>query len=103
MQNVLNVMVDRRHAVEPLLEKRDQDPRHRSIIITPQLLKPERCLAQPGQMGPQNQVTGNRVNRDLSDYFRFNTKTTRELGDLHTGNVQSEPRLAAAKRHAASK
>jgi hypothetical protein len=25
MQNVLNVMVDRRHAVEPLLEKRDQD------------------------------------------------------------------------------
>jgi hypothetical protein len=65
MQKVLNVMVDRRHAVEPLPLKRDQDPRHDTTIITPQLLTPERCLVQPGQMDPQNQVTGNRVNQDL--------------------------------------
>src|SRR5206468_4907513 len=38
-----------------------QDPCHCSIIMTPQLLTPERCLAQPGQMGPQNQVTGKRL------------------------------------------
>jgi hypothetical protein len=61
IQNVLNVMVDPRHPVEPLLEKTDQDPRHCSIIMTPQLLTPERCLAQPGRMGPQNQVSGNPV------------------------------------------
>jgi hypothetical protein len=48
------------------LEKRDQDPRHCSTIITPQLLTPERCFAQPGEIGPQNQVTGNRVNQDLT-------------------------------------
>jgi hypothetical protein len=47
------------------LEKRDQDPRHCSTIITPQPLTPERCLTQPGQMGPQNQVTGNGVYQEV--------------------------------------
>jgi hypothetical protein len=48
------------------LKKEDQDPRHCSIIITPLLLTPERCMAQLEQMGPQNQVTGNRVLSDGS-------------------------------------
>jgi len=66
MQNVLNVMVDRRPAVELLLERRDQDLRHCSAIITPQLFTPKGCLARPGQMDPENQVTGNLVTQELN-------------------------------------
>src|SRR5262249_15176581 len=34
-------------------ERRDQDPHHRSTIITPRLLMPERCLAKPGKRKPK--------------------------------------------------
>src|SRR5215469_7509117 len=63
-QNALNVMVDPRNAVEPLPEKRDQDPRHRSTIIIPDFSyrnAPWRNRVK----WPQKQVTGNAVYRDL--------------------------------------
>src|SRR5262249_46768003 len=75
-QNLLKVMVDRRHASDQLLKKEDQDPRHCSTIITPQFLMPERGLVQPGQC---NQVTGNTVSQDLDGRgCRFSALLNRE-------------------------
>jgi len=69
-QNALNVMVDPRNAVEPLPEKRDQDPRHRSTIIIPDFSyrnAPWRNRVK----WPQKQVTGNAVNQALPEEVRF--------------------------------
>jgi len=83
MQKVLNVMVDRRDAVE-------QDPRHCSAIITLQLLTPERCLAQPGEMGPQNQVTGNGVYQELCELNALALESPSNLSHHFSGSNSVE-------------